>query len=374
MAQIPYDVRHVKVPFPLRDPAEDNMRPPKQRKRQRQIKLPDGLDRFRFYDVAELDEFPPVEWLLPGHLAAGEFTVFYGKGGTFKSFAALDWACSLAQQGRPVVYIVAEGASGMRARIHAWMKKNNVDELPALRLMPSNVNLHDPEQVERWLKATELQLGDVQPALVIVDTLARNFVGGNENEARDMGMFVEGVEQIRVRLRTAVLVLHHTTKDGKTERGTEALRNASFAMFKFAAANDRAVNVECDRMKDAPEPPRRRLTPVRVELPELTADGREAVSSLVVEWAYSLGYSPGKAPGGPVENPGEYSPDEKRLLAAVRRANARSNSTTPSALRDGLKWTRTRFTETAKSLVERGEIVRVGGGRSVQYELAEVDE
>jgi hypothetical protein len=55
-----------------------------------------------------------------------------------------------------------------------------------------------------------------------------------------MGLFVEGCEFIRKELGPTVLVIHHTTKDGKTERGTESLRNATFAMFE-AERTDRQL-------------------------------------------------------------------------------------------------------------------------------------
>ena len=142
--------------------------------------------------------------------------MLFGKGGTYKSFLALDWACQLAHEGATVVYIVAEGASGMRARIHAWKTANKVEALPHLFLMPSNVALHGQKYVEAWIAAMVAQLGKSTPDLVVVDTLARNFVGGNEKDPQDMGLFVEGCERIRLELETAVLVLHHTTKDGVT--------------------------------------------------------------------------------------------------------------------------------------------------------------
>src|SRR4051794_22872596 len=100
------------------------------------------FERYRLYNEEQLGEFAPVKWLVAGHLAAGELTVFYGKGDTYKSFVALDWSCHLAERGVLVVYVVAEGASGIKARIAAWKTKNSVEELPQLFLMPSNVNLH----------------------------------------------------------------------------------------------------------------------------------------------------------------------------------------------------------------------------------------
>jgi hypothetical protein len=56
-----------------------------------------------------------------------------------------------------------------------------------------------------------------------------------------------------------VLAIHHMGISTGRERGTAALRNATFAMFKTSNPqyNQRgggSVKLECDRMKDAPVP------------------------------------------------------------------------------------------------------------------------
>jgi AAA domain-containing protein len=140
-----------------------------------------------------------------------------------------------------------------------------VDELPLLRTMPTNVNLHDQAAVTAWLDAATLQMKSIQPALVVVDTLARCFVGGSEKDAKDMGQFVEGCERVRRTLKCSVLVIHHTTKEGDSERGTESLRNASAAMFRTSKTSGLAVTLVCDRMKEVTAPPPQRLTFKRVE-------------------------------------------------------------------------------------------------------------
>src|SRR5207244_7298239 len=108
------------------------------------------------------------------------------------------------------------------------------------------------------------------------------------NSAQDMGLFVEGCELVRREHGCTVLVVHHSTKDGSSERGGEALRNASFAMYRFEkAVGGRTVTVTCDRMKDAAPPAEVVLTPVLV--------GEGEGSSLVADWPY--GCAPGGAPG-----------------------------------------------------------------------------
>jgi hypothetical protein len=240
-----------------------------------------SFTRFRLYREDELDRFPDVEWFpgLEGIVPKRELLGLWGEGDSYKSFVAIDWACWLASIGLDVLYIAAEGGSGIRQRILAWKQHYNVEELPHLHVMPEPVKMHEPADVALFVAAVETQLAGVRPILVVVDTLARNFVGGNENSAQDLGLFVEGAEQIRRRFGCTVVVVHHSTKDGTSERGGESLRNASFAMYRFERKSAGSVEVACERMKDA-EPPKPVLVrPVLVDL-------GEGKSSLVAGWPY----------------------------------------------------------------------------------------
>jgi KaiC/GvpD/RAD55 family RecA-like ATPase/DNA-binding transcriptional ArsR family regulator len=333
------------------------------------------LEAYRLYTAEELEDIAPVDWLIDRYLARGELTVLYGKGGTHKSFLALDWACSLANAGHVVVYIVAEGASGVTARLAAWKKRHGVAALPSVWLMPSNVNLHRPDAVRAWLGAVDLFIDadakrnghERSPSLVVVDTLARNFVGGNESSPQDMGLLVEGVEQIRRHLGAAVLVLHHTTKQGDDERGTESLRNASFAMLKveLRGGTARATRVSCDRMKDAEPPLSLTLYPERVELPELG----EGVASLVAGWPYSVdAIRVAATDGDDAKDDAKLSRREVRLLRAIRDAKGDAN---PRGLAQALRISLRTVQRDLNSLLERGFVAAEGKTRARRYSLTE---
>lgn len=241
-----------------------------------------GFGRFRIYDESELGSFPPVEWHpgLTGVLPRRELVGLWGPGDSYKSFTALDWVCYLASSGFPVLYIAAEGASGLRKRVAAWKTLHEVEEIPQLKFQPLPVRMHEPGDVDLFVRAIRAQVNSPL-YLVVVDTLARNFVGGNENSAQDMGLFVEGAERIRRDFGCTVVVVHHSTKDGTSERGGESLRNASFAMYRFERVGGKTVKVTGERMKDAEKPAPVTLHPIVVELDPL---GEE--TSLVADWPY----------------------------------------------------------------------------------------
>ena len=62
---------------------------------------------------------------------------------------------------------------------------------------------------------------DSDPALVVIDTLARSMGAGDENTAKDAAMFVRNCDLIREATGAHVMVIHHTGKD--EEEGRDAL-------------------------------------------------------------------------------------------------------------------------------------------------------
>ena len=211
----------------------------------------------KFGGLPELEKEPPVRWLIKDWLAARELSCIYGQGGTFKSYIALAWTLQLAQRSVPTLYIAAEGTSGLRSRVDAWRStRTKGEDIPNWHYYNANVHLDKPQVTAEWLY--ELVNYRTEVDLVVVDTLARNFTG-DENSAKEVGEFIEGIEFLRRTLECAILVIHHMGITTGRERGTAALRNATFAMFQTRRPNynDRgggSVELACDRMKDAPIP------------------------------------------------------------------------------------------------------------------------
>ena len=235
--------------------------------------------------------------------------------------------------------------------------------------MPSSVHLHEPGAVESWQEAMWEQLGERQPRLVVVDTLARNFVGGNESSPQDMGFFVDGVERIRRDLGTAVLVLHHETKEGGTERGTESLRNASFAMYRFKRLNQAdVVEVKCNRMKDAEPPAARRVRPQKIELRDAQ---RRKVGSLSrassrAGWDYEPPDSSREDYGDGPSDSSLSTQDVKTLRAVDGSKDGARRTQLAKTLGRGVRT----ISRDLKSLEDRGFLVAEGSTVDRRYRLA----
>jgi hypothetical protein len=213
--------------------------------------------RKRLLHADDLDTLPPTSWLKEGELPANAFVVLYGLSEGGKSFAAINYALELSED-HNVVYVAAEGAGGYAARKNAWCSHHKRGS-GSLFFWPYAVNLLNKQELQEFLDA----IADLERPIVILDTLARCMVGGDENSARDMGLAIDACDTIKRTTGETVMVVHHTGKNGASERGSSALRGAADAMIELQN-DDGLITLSCSKMKDAPhfQPRRYRLLPV----------------------------------------------------------------------------------------------------------------
>jgi predicted ATP-dependent serine protease len=178
-----------------------------------------------------------------------------------KSFIALDWAASVATarnwQNRPterlrVLYIAAEGAFGLQARVTAWetgWKQALGDD--DLSILPCAVNLTDPHEVAELVGL--VALGGY--GLVVIDTLARCMVGADENSAKDCGQVVDALTRLREATPGdlgVVLAVHHTGKDGKTFRGSSVFEGGADTVY-LVTEDGGVIALDREKRKDGPK-------------------------------------------------------------------------------------------------------------------------
>ena len=91
----------------------------------------------------------------------------------------------------PVVIVEAEGTGSLKDRQNAWLAGHpEVDRTK----FEENINYHTRAiQITNTAEIAALKNGIAllpeQPILIVIDTLARCFVGHDENSAKDMGLF-----------------------------------------------------------------------------------------------------------------------------------------------------------------------------------------
>jgi hypothetical protein len=150
-----------------------------------------------------------------------------------------------------VLYIAAEGIYGLKTRVSAFRQVYKIND-ERIRFTANPINVLEEGQIEMFLASLEV-IG-FQPDLIIFDTLARVTVGADENNAKDMGRAVAGLDRFKAAFDAFVLVLHHTTKNGYSERGSSALRGAADVMIECTSAESKGgleVTLKCSKMKDA---------------------------------------------------------------------------------------------------------------------------
>ncbi len=215
----------------------------------------EALDRYRnaLLSGAQIKAIPKPEPLLDGWVDLDSIATLYGPSGSLKTFVAVDWTCSTATNTwwfgcavtpGPVLYIVGEGVSGIGARVAAWESRHMCPISERVHWLPMAAQLYKPEPgAERAIVDLAAEL---EPALVVVDTFARNAVGAEENSARDVGIVVDRLHAIRSATGACVLTVHHSGKDTAAGmRGSSALLGAMDTTIRCEASEGRlALTVE----------------------------------------------------------------------------------------------------------------------------------
>jgi len=187
--------------------------------------------------ILQVDDFieqvTSREWLVDELLPSDGLASVFGRPGQGKTPLTLLLAIATAaglptffgrrmDQHGPVVVFVGEDESGVRDRVLAQL--NEIDPLLAGSGLPLYFTrepgrLTDPENIALWLKRIHAATGGKPPRLVVVDTLARNFGGGNESATEDMQAFVDGCDAISRHLEKCLVICTHHPSKGNEDAG-----------------------------------------------------------------------------------------------------------------------------------------------------------
>jgi hypothetical protein len=212
----------------------------------------------KFYNIEEVLSLPDLEWLIKDFLPKASFAVLFGPPSVGKSFLALSLALAIAAgkdwvgrtvKGGPVLYIAAEGFGGLKLRVSALVLHSAYDVKTECAFLNRPINFSVRDEVQALIKV--IQEARLEPALVVIDTLARCFVGGDENSAQEMGRFIDGVETVKRETGAAILVVHHTGKnEQRGARGSSALIGAADTIIS-CSGDINSLEIKCEKMKDA---------------------------------------------------------------------------------------------------------------------------
>lgn len=208
--------------------------------------LPEDLKKkvsiFEFVPLDQMDWKYSGSPIYKNFIYQNAITVIYGQSNVGKSFVAADIAGHVAlgrdwgqfkyKAEKPigVAYICAEAGKSFGKRGKALRKRLGVDKMPfyVLDAAPNFAKAKDDAQalvtaIQKLERTTGVKIG-----LVVVDTLATTFEGGNENSSEDMGLYISNMKYIQRYADCGVLIVHHSGKDQAAgARGHSSLRAAT---------------------------------------------------------------------------------------------------------------------------------------------------
>ncbi len=183
--------------------------------------------RERYHTKDEMENAPPVSFLIDGFLPADAITALAAPVGQRKSLAAANVAHALctkealfdhfavSQQPTRVLYLCPE--MGLRSF---------TDRIRKLGLMPyvRKTLFCRTMSAEGTLDLNELTVDELTGAVVIIDTAVR-YLKGDENSSEHMRQFAESIFRLMRDGAVSVLLLHHSAK-GTKESSELTLENA----------------------------------------------------------------------------------------------------------------------------------------------------
>lgn len=203
---------------------------------------------------ADIKDEQPRPYVVKGLIAEGDHVCLIGQPGSGKSVLAPHIAYAVAQ-GRQVLgrrvkagailYIAAEDPHGMRGRVRALLKRYG--NAPNFHLFPTSVDLTNPVDVQEIRQHVE----NIRPVLIIIETIARAFPGLKEND--DMGPPVAMARGLASICGSAVMTIHHPTKDGgTTPRGHGALNGDVDTILLIEGARAEVRTVKLGKNRNGP--------------------------------------------------------------------------------------------------------------------------
>jgi len=198
---------------------------------------PTGRLRRAMHRRSEVHALPDPVPLIEHVLFRNSVTVLAGQFGTYKSFVAVGWACSLAT-GRPwfgfavpepvpVIYAAAEGAAGIKRRLDAWERAHGVTVPDSLYLISVSVRLNRPEDVR---ELDEL-ITETGAKALIFDTFHASTPGLDENDSGGVGMIYDTLRGLQERHGVAPILPHHTGHGGERSRGSSSIEDDADTSF-----------------------------------------------------------------------------------------------------------------------------------------------
>ncbi len=193
-----------------------------------EIEIPPETDEqppapmFEVWSYKQLRSKPRLSWLIDQILPVGGTSWLTAGAGELKSFWAIDAACCVASgrrfHGRAVkrgnvVYVAAEGSTGLPDRLEAWAAKHQteVPDAPALGIITKPADVAAPAV---WAGFAD-SIRALEPVFIVLDTQSRCSVGRDLNSTSEASVFYDAVSRLALELGAQILIVAHNNRSGQ---------------------------------------------------------------------------------------------------------------------------------------------------------------
>ena len=249
------------------------------------------------------DKPKPHDWLIKGLIERNSVGLVFGKPASGKSFLVMDWAFCVAAgidwDGKPtkqcdVFYVAGEGFAGMARRFKALeLKYDKVVDNIFMSEMPTELM----SSVAMAELANVIQGTSENPALIIFDTVHRNFGGGDENSSKDFGIVMNNVDMFLKPINATVLFVHHSGHS-QTERirGSSAIQGSLDIEYKVSKDAEGIIEVANTKAKEIMPPPPMNFKMVQQDLGWIDEDGNSITSVILESTEATIADTPKRKP------------------------------------------------------------------------------
>jgi hypothetical protein len=220
---------------------------------------------YELLDVREIKALPDPVWLIDGMVSEQSMGFIYGPPASLKTFIALDLALSITtglatwwnraiKRRGAVIYVSSEGQANLKFRIMAWeANRKTVADAAPFYLLRQTLNFMKADDVNKLLATIEEAAAKAACpiAAVFVDTVSRVLPGAEENQQKDMTLFVAACDAIRQRFSTVVFGIHHVNKSGEFRGSTVMPGAGDFLIEVRREPGEMTGSIVAKKIKDA---------------------------------------------------------------------------------------------------------------------------
>jgi len=234
-----------------------------------------------------------INWLVKDVMESDSYGQLFGEPASGKSLIILEmgfcistgieWYGHKTTLGS-VIYIAGEGFNGLQRRLKSLEIKYG-RKAPNLYLSQAPAAFTEPESAKSVADAIETVCPTA--SVVIIDTLHRNFGGGDENSSKDFGLFTSNIDKyIRKDGKTVVLVHHSGHGNSNRGRGSSAIKASMDFEYMVSKTND-VISMQCTKAKDMEPPQILSFKVVSQPIDEWVDEDGRSLGSVILESTYT---------------------------------------------------------------------------------------